>query len=71
VLQPRTSGAALIQEIDQTITATPTLWWLGQSGFIVRFANITFYIDPCFSTPASKRRLIAAPLSGAEVPTPT
>lgn len=42
------SGADLIREIDQTITATPTLWWLGQSGFIVRFANITFYIDPAF-----------------------
>src|ERR1700684_1286643 len=35
--------------IDQTITATPTLWWLGQSGFVVRFASITFYIDPCFT----------------------
>ncbi len=39
----------LLTTIDQTITATPTLWWLGQSGFIVRFASITFYIDPCFT----------------------
>jgi L-ascorbate 6-phosphate lactonase len=45
------SGRALIQEIDRTITATPTLWWLGQGGFILRFANITFYIDPCLSGP--------------------
>ncbi len=35
--------------IDQTITATPTLWWLGQAGFVVRFASITFYVDPCFA----------------------
>lgn len=35
--------------IDQTITATPSLWWLGQAGFVVRFASITFYIDPCFT----------------------
>ena len=37
----------LIEEIDQTLTATPTLWWLGRAGFVVRFANITFYVDPC------------------------
>jgi L-ascorbate metabolism protein UlaG (beta-lactamase superfamily) len=48
---------SLIQEIEGTITATPTLWWLGHSGFIVRFATITFYIDPCFS-----RQPIPAPL---------
>jgi L-ascorbate metabolism protein UlaG (beta-lactamase superfamily) len=39
----------LLSTIDQTITATPTLWWLGQAGFVVRFASITFYIDPCFT----------------------
>ncbi|HLW76684.1 MAG TPA: hypothetical protein VKS01_06850 [Bryobacteraceae bacterium] len=44
----RITGRELIREIDQTITATPTLWWLGGNGFIVRFANITFYIDPAF-----------------------
>jgi L-ascorbate metabolism protein UlaG (beta-lactamase superfamily) len=39
----------LIATIDQTITATPTLWWLGDAGFVVRFASITFYIDPSFA----------------------
>jgi L-ascorbate metabolism protein UlaG (beta-lactamase superfamily) len=39
----------LLSSIDQTITATPSLWWLGQAGFVVRFASITFYIDPCFA----------------------
>ena len=39
----------LLTSIDRTITATPTLWWLGQAGFVVRFASITFYIDPCFT----------------------
>jgi L-ascorbate 6-phosphate lactonase len=67
VLQPLKSGPELIEEIDQTITATPTLWWLGQSGFILRFATITFYIDPCFSNIAGRRRLMAAPLEGAQV----
>jgi L-ascorbate metabolism protein UlaG (beta-lactamase superfamily) len=66
VLPPIKSGQALIEEIDQTITPTPTLWWLGQSGFILRFATITFYIDPCFSTPG-KRRVRASPLTSAQV----
>ncbi len=39
----------LLASIDRTITATPSLWWLGQSAFVVRFASITFYIDPCFT----------------------
>ena len=47
------TGLDLINEIDHTLTATPTLWWLGHAGFIVRFANITFYVDPCLSRPGS------------------
>ena len=54
------TGPELIAEIDQTITATPALWWLGRAAFIVRFANITFYVDPCLSRPGS-------PLAGADV----
>ena len=64
MLAPLNSGADLIREIDQTLTATPTLWWLGHSGFVIKFANITFYIDPCFSDLAGRPRLAAAPLSG-------
>jgi L-ascorbate metabolism protein UlaG (beta-lactamase superfamily) len=65
MLQPVKSGAALIEEIDHTITATPTLWWLGQSGFILRFANITFYIDPCLSP--MENRLVASPLDASDI----
>jgi L-ascorbate metabolism protein UlaG (beta-lactamase superfamily) len=54
------TGPDLIAEIDQTLTATPTLWWLGRAGFIVRFANITFYVDPCLSHAGS-------PIAGADV----
>jgi L-ascorbate metabolism protein UlaG (beta-lactamase superfamily) len=50
----------LIEEIDQTITPTPTLWWLGHAGFIVRFATITFYVDPCLSRPG-------APLQASDI----
>ena len=50
----------LIEDIDQTLSATPTLWWLGRAGFVVRFANITFYVDPCLSR-------AGAPLEGCDV----
>ncbi len=49
VSQPVKRGAALIEEIDRTISPTPVLWWLGRRGFILRFATITFYIDPHLS----------------------
>ena len=39
----------LLSTIGQTITATPSIWWLGQAGFVIRFASITFYVDPCFA----------------------
>ena len=32
MVEPVNSGADLIREIDQTLTATPTLWWLGVIG---------------------------------------
>lgn len=67
MLQPLRSGRALIEEIDRTITPSPTLWWLGQSGFVIRFATITFYIDPCLSTLPGRPRLIASPLEASDV----
>lgn len=67
MLQPVKRGKALIDEIDRTNVAAPTLWWLGHSGFILRFATITFYIDPCLSTPPGMRRRIAAPLAPREI----
>jgi L-ascorbate metabolism protein UlaG (beta-lactamase superfamily) len=51
VLPPVQSGRALLADIDGTISTTPTLWWLGHRGFVMRFATITFYIDPCLSLP--------------------
>src|SRR5207237_1070146 len=67
MMQPIKRGAELIREIDRTISVTPALWWLGHSGFVIRFATITFYIDACFSSLPSQPRLIAAPLTGGEV----
>jgi len=67
VSEPVKSGRELIAEIDRTIAITPTLWWLGHAGFAMRFANITFYIDPCLSTPPGRTRLAPAPLDPAEI----
>jgi L-ascorbate 6-phosphate lactonase len=61
------SGGELIEEIDRTLSVTPTLWWLGHAGFVIRFANITFYIDPCLSDPPGRTRRIAAPLTTGDI----
>src|SRR5262249_52700429 len=67
MLTPAKSGSELTREIDQTITSSPTLWWLGHSGFVIRFANITFYVDACFSDVPGKSRRVPALLSGEQV----
>ncbi|MEP7353733.1 MAG: MBL fold metallo-hydrolase [Acidobacteriota bacterium] len=67
MIEPLKSGRELVREIDQTLTVTPTLWWLGHAGFVIRFANITFYVDACLSTPPGKVRRTASPLSAADV----
>jgi L-ascorbate metabolism protein UlaG (beta-lactamase superfamily) len=67
VIEPFPSGPELIREIDRTLTATPTLWWLGHSGFVIRFANITFYVDPCLTDPPGIERRVAAPIAGSMV----
>ncbi len=59
-------GRALIEEIETTLTSTPTLWWLGHAGFVVKYQSITFYVDPCFSDFAARPRLAEAPLRGEE-----
>jgi L-ascorbate metabolism protein UlaG (beta-lactamase superfamily) len=65
--KPVKTGPALIEEIDRTLAVTPTLWWLGHAGFVVRFANITFYIDPCLSDLAGRTRRAAAPLAADDI----
>ena len=65
--QPAKSGRDLIEEIDRTLSVTPALWWLGHAGFVVRFANITFYIDPCLSDPTGRTRRVAAPLAASDI----
>jgi L-ascorbate 6-phosphate lactonase len=65
--KPVKQGAALIDEIDQTTGNSPALWWLGQSGFVVKCEGMVFYIDPCLSTPAGRTRIAESPLAPEDV----
>lgn len=65
VIQPVKSGLALLEEIEGTESQTPCLWWLGQCGFVVKYYDIIFYIDPLLSNRPG--RLMASPLPPAGV----
>jgi len=66
--EPVKRGANLLEEIEDTeATAAPALWWLGHSGFIVKFQDIVFYIDPCLSDPPGRIRTFEPPLRGEQV----
>jgi L-ascorbate metabolism protein UlaG (beta-lactamase superfamily) len=64
--QPVNSGEALLREIDRTEADSPSLWWLGHSGFVIKHQGIVFYVDPCLATPAGRTRTLAAPLEAAQ-----
>lgn len=64
--QPVKSGRELLEEIDATDAASPALWWLGHSGFVVKYQGIVFYVDPCLSTPFTRTRTLAPPLAAEQ-----
>src|SRR5262245_51304649 len=37
MIQPIKSGRALLDEIESTPSPTPTIWWLGHSGFVLKY----------------------------------
>jgi L-ascorbate 6-phosphate lactonase len=53
----------LLEQIDRTHTATPTLWWLGHGGFAIKYADLTFYVNPCLTSPAGRARIVEPPLA--------
>jgi L-ascorbate metabolism protein UlaG (beta-lactamase superfamily) len=64
--QPVKRGAELLDEIEKTGGESPALWWLGHSGFVLKFHGIVFYLDPCLSTPAGHTRALEAPLTAEQ-----
>jgi L-ascorbate metabolism protein UlaG (beta-lactamase superfamily) len=54
------SGQALLSEIEVSSCPAPTLWWLGRSGFALKYRKAILYVDPFLSQRP-------APFQGADV----
>lgn len=79
LIQPLLSGPALIDQIRST-TPSPgslALWWLGQSGFLIKSSLGTLVIDPYLSESLTEKyaatdrphiRMTASPCRGADLP---
>ena len=48
-------GLPLLAEIEQTVSPTPALWWLGHCGFVIKFDKTVVYIDPYLSDSQAER----------------
>jgi len=64
---PAANGRDLILEMQSEPALTPVLWWLGHSGFAVKYRGIVFYLDPCLGDIRGRRRLVPAPLRPEQV----
>ena len=51
LIEPARSDAELVAEIaaERPEPGAATLWWLGQSGFLIKFPDVTLLIDPYLS----------------------
>ena len=78
MIEPVLQGAELQQEISQTVPGAGSLviWWLGQSGFVIKSRQGLLVIDPYLSehltrkyagTPRPHVRMTRAPLRGADL----
>jgi L-ascorbate 6-phosphate lactonase len=78
MLKPVQSGAALLRDIAETHLQTGeiALWWLGQSGYTIKTASITFWVDLYLSehlttkyadTQVPHIRMTEAPLRGHDI----
>jgi len=63
------SGNHLLQEIETSQCDSPALWWLGHSGFVLKYRNSIFYIDPYLSDSLgpSHPRLLDPPLHAQDI----
>jgi L-ascorbate metabolism protein UlaG (beta-lactamase superfamily) len=78
MIQPVSSGPALIREVHRATPRPGTLavWWLGQSGYLIKSTNGTLVIDPYLSEHLTTKyaatdkphvRMTEAPLRGREL----
>jgi L-ascorbate 6-phosphate lactonase len=61
------TGAQLAAELEQTYIGSPTLWWLGHSGFAIKFANMLFLVDPCLGEVPGRSRIAPLPLEPGSI----
>lgn len=64
--EPAKRGAELLLEMERTNGESPALWWLGHSGFVIKYHGIVFYVDPCLSTPPGRTRALGPPLAAEQ-----
>ena len=60
-------GRELFQQIDDSRCGVPAIWWLGHSGFVLKYRNTVFYVDPYLSRAPESSDLADAPLRAEEV----
>jgi L-ascorbate metabolism protein UlaG (beta-lactamase superfamily) len=65
VILPAHGGRELLEEIENAACASPRLWWLGHSGFVLKYRQAIIYVDPLLSPAAG--RLAAPPFAPHEV----
>ena len=65
-MQPVNGGRELLAEIEDMPCPTPRLWWLGHSGFALKYRDAIIYVDPLLS-PVRAGRLVAPPLNTSDI----
>src|SRR5262245_32819315 len=59
-------GSELLEAITRAdASVSPVLWWLGHSGFAVKFFDIIFYLDPALAPDPARTTL--APMQASDV----
>jgi L-ascorbate metabolism protein UlaG (beta-lactamase superfamily) len=66
MIQPAHGGRQLLDDIANTPCPTPRLWWLGHSGFALKYRQAILYLDPLLSS-TRPGRLVAPPFAGSDV----
>jgi L-ascorbate metabolism protein UlaG (beta-lactamase superfamily) len=65
MIEPVMHGSALLADIEETGCPTPTLWWLGHCGFVLKYKEAILYLDPLLSD--HRDRVTRAPLRPSQV----
>ncbi|HLY20506.1 MAG TPA: MBL fold metallo-hydrolase [Bryobacteraceae bacterium] len=66
MIQPVNGGRELLDEIESAPCPAPRIWWLGHSGFALKYQNAIVYVDPLLSATRAGR-LVAPPFAAGDV----